>query len=103
MDSFSQTLDLYRALLLAQLQGRLRLPNENLDTGSVTGGGVYRLADETYAKLLYRTSGKSISVGLRQELLSYYVNLDKPFATKHDSKAWHKLVRELDILKSTHV
>jgi hypothetical protein len=103
MDSFNQTLDVYRSLLLAQKQGGLQLPNENLDTGSVTGGGVYALTDGTYAKLVYRTSGKPISVGLRQNLLSYYANLDKPFSTKHNAKAWHELLRKLDKLRSARV
>jgi len=52
MSSFNQTLDHYRALLLAQQEGRLQLPNDNLDTGAITGAAAYRLTDETYAELL---------------------------------------------------
>src|ERR1700739_4378952 len=37
MESFNETLDRYRALLLAQQEHRLQLPNDNLDTGAVTG------------------------------------------------------------------
>ena len=101
MNSFNKTLIHYRALLLAQKEHRLQLPNDNLDTGDVTGAAAYRLADNTYAKLLDKTSGKSVSEALRQDLLSYYADLGKPFATKQNSKAWHKLVKELDTLKST--
>ena len=101
MNSFNKTLIHYRALLLAQQEHRLQLPNDNLDTGDVTGAAAYRLADNTYAKLLDKTSGKSVSEALRQDLLSYYADLGKPFATKRNSKAWHKLVEELDRLKST--
>jgi hypothetical protein len=100
MRSFNETLDHYRALLLAQQEDRLQLPNDNLDTGTVTGAATYRLADQTYAKLLNKTSGKSVSDALRRDFLSYYDNLDKPFATKRDSKAWHELIKELDTLKS---
>ena len=100
MNSFNETLDHYRVLLLAQREARLQLPNDNLDTGAVTGAATYRLADETYAKLLNKTSGKPISDALRRDLLSYYADLKKPFATKRHSKAWHELIKELEILKS---
>jgi hypothetical protein len=103
MESFNETLDHYRALLLAQHEDRLQLPNDNLDTGAVTGAATYRLADETYAKLLNKTSGKPLSDALRRDLLSYYADLEKPFATKRNSKAWHELIKELDTLKSTPV
>jgi len=103
MHSFNETLDHYRALLLAQQEHRLQLPNDNLDTGAVTGAAAYRLADETYAKLLDKTSGKPISEALRRDLLFYYADLEKPFATKRNSKAWHDLIKELDTLKSTPV
>jgi hypothetical protein len=103
MSSFNETLDHYRALLLAQREGRLQLPNDNLDTGAVTGAATYRLADETYAKLLDKTSGKPISEALRRDLLSYYADLEKPFATKRNSKAWRELIKELETLKSTPV
>ena len=63
MHSFNDALDHYRALLLAQQEHRLQLPNENLDTGAATGAAKYRLADQTYAKLLRETSGKPVSDG----------------------------------------
>jgi hypothetical protein len=101
MNSFNETLDRYRALLLAQQEDRLQLPNDNLDTGAITSAAAYRLTDETYAKLLQKTSGKPISTALRQEFLSYYVDLEKPFATKRNAKAWQDLIKELDTLKAT--
>jgi hypothetical protein len=103
MNSFNKTLDQYRALLLAQHEHRLQLPNDNLDTGAVTGAAAYRLTDDTYAKLLDKTSGRPVSEALRRDLLSYYADLEKPFATKRNSKAWHHLIKELDTLKSTPV
>jgi hypothetical protein len=100
MNSFNESLDHYRVLLLAQQEHQLQLPNDNLDTGALTGAATYRLADETYAKLLNETSGKPISDDLRRDLLSYYVDLEKPFATKRNSTAWHEVIKELDTLKS---
>jgi hypothetical protein len=103
MSSFNETLYHYRALLLAQQEDRLQLPNDNLDTGAATAAATYRLADETYAKLLNKTSGKPVSDALRRDLLSYYADLERPFATKRNSKAWRELIKELDALKSTPV
>jgi len=99
MRSFNETLIHYRALLLAQKQNRLRLSNANLDTGALTEACTYRLADETYAKLLDKTSGRPVPEGLQRDLLSYYADLEKPFATKQNLKAWYNLIK-CDISKS---
>lgn len=99
MHSFNETLDHYRVLLVAQQEGTLRLPNDNLDTGVLTGPAVYRLTDETYADLVSKTSGKPISDGLRQDILGYYADLGKGYATKKDPEAWKKVVLELNRLK----
>jgi hypothetical protein len=101
MHSFNETLDHYRLLLVAQQEGTLRLPNDNLDTGGLTGPAAYRLTDETYASLLGKTSGKPVSGALRQDILDYYANLDQAFATKKDPKAWQKVLHELDRLRAT--
>jgi hypothetical protein len=100
MHSFNETMDHYRELLVAQQGDTLHLPNDNLDTGSITGGAEYGLEDETYAKLLKKTSGKPISNALRQNILAYYADLEKPFATKKKPKAWQEVIKELDALKS---
>jgi hypothetical protein len=100
MHSFNETLDHYRALLLAQEEGRLQLPNDNLDTGGITEPADYRLTDETYANLLDKTSGKPISDALRRDILAYYADLAKGFATKEDPEAWKKVLSELDGLKA---
>jgi len=103
MSSVNLTLEHYRTLLHAQQEGRLELVNENLDTGSVTTAATYRLSDDTYAKLVERTSGKPVSDALRHDLLSYYADLEKPFATKRNAKAWHELINALNTLKATSV
>ena len=101
MESVNTTLDHYRALLVAQKEGRMQLPNQNLDTGAETAAAIYILTDEAYAELLKKTSGQTISDSLRHDLLVYYADLDKPFATKRNSKEWHDLTTELDALKVT--
>ena len=60
----------------------------------------YRLTDETYANLLDKTSGKPISDALRRDILAYYADLGKSFATKKDPEAWKKVISELDKLKA---
>lgn len=102
MSSFNETLKRYRALLRAQQQGRLHLPDDNLDTGALTVAATYRLTDDTYAKLLSKTSGKPMSEALRQDILTYYSDLNKPYATKRNPKEWHELVKELDVLRKAH-
>ena len=103
MNSFNQTLSHYRTLLIEQQENRLQLPNDNLDTGVATGAATYRLTDKTYANLLSRTSGKPVSDQLRRDLLFFYSDLEKPFATKRNPKAWHELIKELDTLKSAPI
>lgn len=101
MHSFNETLENYRGMLLAQKEGRLQLPNENLDTGEPTKPTVYPYSDQTYAKLLAKVNGKPISAPLRSDILVYYADLEAPFATKKDPKAWRNVVDELDKLKAS--
>ena len=101
MHSFNETLDHYRRLLLAQQQDRLQLPNANFDTGEMTEPGTYRLMDKSYAELLGRMNDKQASDALRQNILDFYADLGKPFATKKNSKEWENLLRELETLKAT--
>ena len=100
MRSFNETLDQYRGLLAAHRAGSLKLPNENVDVGEPTQPGQYRLADDAYAKLVDKLKGKQISPELRANILAFYSDLDAPFATKRDRKAWAKLLAELDTLKA---
>jgi len=99
MKSFNETLDRYRALLRAEQKGHLQLPDENLDTGNLTTAASYKLTDKTYATLLKKTSGKPVSDALRQDILAYYADLGKPFATKQNPNAWRELITELNVLK----
>ena len=101
MHSFNETLKDYRGMLVAQQEGQLQLPNENFDTGKLTEPAAYPFADKTYAELLGKVSGKPISDALRSDILTYYANLDAPFATKTDPEAWLNVLDELDKLKSS--
>ncbi len=100
MHSFNQTLEHYRAMLLAQSEGRLQLPNENFDTGELTKPTAYRPTDETYAKLLDKVSGKPVSEALRTDILAFYADIDAPFATKKRPQAWRNVLVELDKMKA---
>ena len=100
--SFNVTLDRYRQLLSQVGAGQPDLPNDNFDTGAITGPGIYRLNDETHAKLLgalakQNFSGASLEV--RSELLEFYRHPDAPYATKRKPKDWAKVQAELEQLK----
>jgi zinc dependent phospholipase C len=99
MKSVNETLTQYRALLAAQGRDALKLPNVNFDTGEPVKPGTYRLADAAYAKLLDKLNGKPVPADLRLNILAYYSDLNAPFATKQDPKAWQKVLRDLDTLK----
>src|SRR6202040_2712055 len=89
--------------LLSQVGvGQPDLPNDNFDTGAITGPGIYRLNDETHATLLdalakQNFSGASLEV--RAELLEFYGHPDAPYATKRKPKDWAKVQAELEQLK----
>jgi hypothetical protein len=64
--------------------GTLQLPNRDFDTGRPTRLGEYRLADETYAKLLDRFEGSpgKISDSLKMNVLSFYGSSGNPDSEK---------------------
>jgi len=100
--SFNLTLDRYRQLLTQAGTGQPDLPNENFDTGAVTGPGIYRLNDETHAKLLEALAKQNFigaSLGVRAELLEFYGHPDAPYATKRKPKDWAKVQAQLEQLK----
>lgn len=100
--SFNATLDRYRELLVQVDTGQPDLPNNNFDTGEVTGPGKYRLNDETHAKLLDALAKQNFSGAspeLRAEFLEFYGHPDAPYATKRKPKAWAKVQAQLEQLK----
>lgn len=102
-ESFNATLATYRKLLDAQMQGTLTLSNDNFDVGDATGPGVYRLADETQAKLLDKLAEgqfKDATPEIRTELLAFFGDPDAPYAMKRKAKDWARVQAQLKELKS---
>jgi hypothetical protein len=102
--SFNATLDRYRKLLGQMDAGQPDLPNDNFDTGEITGPGKYRLNDEAYAKLLdalARQNFSDASPELRAVLVEFYAHPDAPYATKQKPKAWVKVQVQLEQLRNT--
>ena len=104
LESFDATLNSYRGTLSEARAGRLDLPNRDFDTGEPTRGGEYRLADDTYSKLLIKLSERdfeNLSPELRSNILAFYGDLNLPIATKKDKGDWRKTLAALDRLKAT--
>jgi hypothetical protein len=100
--SFNATLESYRKLLGQMGAGPLDLPNDNFDTGEVTGPGKYQLNDETHAKLLdalAKNNFSGASPELRAEILDFYSHPDAPDTTKRNRKAWAKVQAQVEQLK----
>ena len=102
--SFNATLDRYRKLLGQVETGQPELPNDNFDTGGVTGPGKYRLNDEAHAKLLdalAKQNFSGVSPELRAEFLEFYGHPDAPYATKQKPKEWARVQVQLEQLKKS--
>ena len=102
--SFNATLESYRKLLGQEDAGHMDLPNDNFDTGDVTGPGKYRLNDETHAKLLdalAKSNFSGASPELRSEILEFYGHPDAPNTTKRNRKAWAKVQIQVEQFKKT--
>ena len=102
MASFNSTIDRYRELLAEQNAGRLRLPNDNLDVGTFTPAGKYKLTDATYSQLLHKLQGRYTEMPpeLRSDILAFYYDLDLPNATKANAGDWARVLQEIDRLQS---
>jgi hypothetical protein len=76
--SFSNTMERYRLLLVEVKENRLQLQNENFDIGQPTRLGDYRMADDTYSKLLERIHGSTdkVSPELRSNILAFFKDSD---------------------------
>jgi hypothetical protein len=101
--SFNATLDRYRQLLSQVGTGKPDLPNENFDTGEITGPGKYRLNDETHAKLLDALAKQNFSGAspeVRAELLEFFGHPDAPYSLKRKPKEWAKVQSQLEQLKN---
>jgi len=104
MASFNSTLVSYKQMVADETAtGHAPLQNDNFDTGTVTGPGEYPLADHTYAELVDKLSENhfaGISPELKAVILTYYSDLNAPFATKKDKKTWTALLVKIGELKT---
>jgi hypothetical protein len=101
--SFNASLLRYRNLLdNVAIGGQLSLPNNNFDTGEVTGPGVYRLNDEAHAELLDALTKQVFSgssSGAWNELLAFFADPGAPYTIKVKPNEWAKVQMELEQLK----
>jgi hypothetical protein len=100
--SINTTIDNYTSLLREQQSGQLRLSNLDFDTGKPARAGEYKLADQTYAHLLDDLAKRNfdqVTPDLRDNILSFYGNLNAPVATKKEKKAWVRTLVELQKLR----
>ena len=101
--SFNASMDRYRELLREVEDGRPNLPNENFDTGDVTGPGKYQLDDQAQGRLLDELAKQNFSgasAELRAELLEFFGHPEAPSALKQKPKEWSRVEAELEQLKN---
>jgi hypothetical protein len=77
------------------------LPNRDLDTGRVVQPGGYSLTDSTYATLLHQlvhNPKQPIPPGIKEDIHTYYSNLDLPITTKKNPDQWKQVLADLNAL-----
>jgi hypothetical protein len=103
MDSFDRSAKQFAEKINQAMNGSLELEPKNYDVGIVTPAGSYRLDDQAQCYWLNLLAAKNLTTvtpAIRNELLSYYNDLEAPIATKTDNKKWRQLVAELQQLKA---
>jgi hypothetical protein len=105
MASFNSTIDRYRELLSEQNAGRLKLPNVNLDVGTLTAAGKYSLMDTAYSRLLHKLQGHYTEMPqeLRSDILAFYRGPGLANSTKTRADDSARVVKELDQLRAVDV
>jgi len=100
--SFNAALGQYRKLLSEVDAGQPDIPNDNFDTGSVTGPGKYWLNDVTQAQLLDALAKQNFSGAspeIRAELLEFFADPNAPYAVKKKKKEWARVQAEIAQLR----
>jgi len=104
LDSFTSTRERFRQSLDALRNGRLTLPNTDLDTGRTTARGEYSLADATYDELLDKLADRKfadVSAPLSANLVAYYGTAEPlPGPIRNDKKRSTKVRQRLASLKA---
>jgi hypothetical protein len=103
-DSVNATVEQYRTLLAAERSRGTRPADVNLDIGEPTSVGMYKLADEAYAKLVHKWAERDfagVPPELRDNILAFYKGQAVPVSSKENPKLWAKLQQELEALRGT--
>lgn len=104
--SIDQSTDLLGSTLVRFRTPHQTLPNRDLDTGAPVRPGGYRLADETYAKLLHLLVADphhTIPPGLKTDIQKYYADPKAPISTKKKAKDWARVQADLQVLQTMPV
>jgi hypothetical protein len=105
VESINRTMASYQGMLkqLTEDPGtRLVLTDRDLDTGYPIAPGAYPLTDDTYAKLLHQLTTrkrKTVPKQLKENILAFYSDLNVPFATKRNDRAWAHVLTDLALLR----
>ncbi|GAB3200778.1 hypothetical protein GCM10027293_22320 [Pontibacter aydingkolensis] len=103
MESFNKTVDAYSGTLQQlKTSDKPNFKNLQLDTGQPIAAGKYKLADETYTKLLDKLEKKDfehMTASLRDDLLRFYSDAKAPAQGKDDLDDWQKTMEALSKLK----
>jgi hypothetical protein len=103
MDSFNATLERYRSLLAAERTRRTRPADVNLDVGKPTAAGMYKIADETYVKLVEELAKQGFAGAppeLREDILSFFKDETRSLSAKIDEEDRLKLRQRLERLRA---
>lgn len=101
--SIDATVDQYRVYLEQERNGKLALPNCDLDSGQATKAAEYSLGDDTYADLLAKLSARKFdgtSPQLRGNILDFYSDRTLPIATRKDPARWQAVLSDLAELQA---
>ena len=102
MESFNTTVDRYKAALTAERARRTQPADVNLDLGKASAAGVYKMSDDTYAKLVDKLAKQKFSnlpPDLRDNILAFYKDDNAELSTKKHRRQWVKLQAELETLR----
>ncbi|HUS07337.1 MAG TPA: zinc dependent phospholipase C family protein [Bryobacteraceae bacterium] len=103
IESFDKTVKIYSELLAGASTGKLQLKNTNFDTGGPVVPGNYELADNAYAELARKLASQKDGPGnaeMLANILEFYRDMSRPFATKKHEKEWRNTVSALEKLKA---
>jgi len=104
IESVNKTVDSYKAQLrlLRPRGNQIALPNLDFDTGHPTKPNEYRLADETYAKLVEELAAHNfelVTPELQANIMAFYSNPNRSQPDTISAGEWHKVVSAVDSLK----